>query len=206
MKNNRQRGYTLIEVVIALAVFAILATMSASVLIHAFDTRTHLAEDTSRLNTLQLAITLIRRDAAQMVNRSIRGTEMHLFPPFVGESQYVEFTRGGVVNPNAIGLSSTLKRVALLCSNKQLVRRTWISVDGPTHKDYQDKVLLKNLHACSFAYLSRLRERLPDWRPYAVQQNQNNESLPSALQLTLALDHLGRMRLLFIIPEARYGA
>ena len=209
MKNNTSltsRGYTLIEVIVALAVFAILATLSGTVLVQAFNTRTHLAEETSRLNNLQLATTLIRRDAAQMVERAIRGTEGHLFPPFVGESNYLEFTRSGVVNPNAVVLSSALKRVALLCSKKQLIRRSWISLDGPTHSDYQDKVLLDNLQACSIAYLSRSRQILNEWRPYAVQQNQKKEPLPTAIQLTLGLEHLGNLSLLFIIPESLYGA
>jgi general secretion pathway protein J len=205
MKPPRAHGFTLIEVIVALAIFAIVATLSSSVLIQAFHTRTHLAAMTERTNTLQLAVTLIRRDLLQVVNRSIRGPEMHLFPPFIGESNYTEFTRGGFVNPNAATLSTTLKRVALLCNEKQLVRRSWLTLDGPSHKDFQDRVLLDHITHCSFSYLSRSREMLPSWRPYALQQNQKNQSIPMAIQLSLTRQGLGEMTLIFIIPEALYG-
>jgi len=198
-------GYTLIEVIIALAVFAILSTMSASVMLQAFKTKARLAEETDRINTLELTITLIRRDVEQILNRAIRGNEMHLFPPFIGESNYTEFTRGGYVNPNATVQASTLKRIALLCKKHALTRRSWATLDGPERNQYQDKLLLDNLEACSFSYVSQSQEILPAWRPYAVSQQQKNASLPEAIQLTLELKHLGKVDVLFAIPEGIYG-
>ncbi len=202
MKINR--GYTLIEVMVALAVFAILAAITSQALYHAFDTRARVNQQASQLNELQLAMTLLMRDTQQMVERPVRGNEMHLFPPFVGQPQYVEFTRGGLVNPQGKERRSTLKRVAYLCEGLTLVRRTWENLDSLNRKQYQDKIVLDNLKECSFAYLSQARQLLPEWREYAIQQNQKKETLPIAIQLTLT-PHWGNMSLLFIIPEALYG-
>ncbi len=199
-------GYTLIEIMIALAVFAILATITSSVMYRAFDTRARVSAQADRVNTLQLVLTMVERDVAQIVNRSIRGNEMQLVPEFVGQSQYIEFTRGGIVNPNGIEQRSTLRRVAFLCTGDKLIRRSWQRLDTPDSAHYQDKVLLENLDACSFAYLSQIHQILVEWREKAVQQNQKSALLPLAVQLTLTLHDWGNMSLLFPIPEALYGS
>lgn len=203
MKTNH--GYTLLEVLVALTVFAILATITASAMYHAFNTRARVNVQANQLNAVQIAMALIMRDTDQVVERSILGNEMHQFPPFVGESKYLEFTRGGSVNPTD-ERRSTLKRVAYVCAGKQLIRRSWENLDTPIRKNHQDKVLLDNLETCSFAYLSHSRQILPEWRPYAVQQTQKQETLPIAIQFTLTISEWGNMNLLFIISEALYAA
>src|SRR5438105_632303 len=92
-------GFTLIEILIALAVFAILATITTSVLYNAFTTRARVNEQSALLTELQLAISLIQQDTRQTIERPIRSNEMRLFPAFIGQAHYVEFTRDGNVNP-----------------------------------------------------------------------------------------------------------
>ena len=135
MKKNH--GYTLLEIMVALAVFAILATMTATTMLHAFDTRSRVSLQADKLNTIQVALTLIAKDIEQLIERPVIGTEMHLFPPFIGTANYIEFTRSGVVNPNGIASRSTLKRVALICKDKTLIRRVWDSLDSPNRQSYQ---------------------------------------------------------------------
>ena len=204
MKINR--GYTLLEIMVALAVFAILAAITGSAMYHAFDTRARVNVQAQQLNAVQLTLTLIARDTEQVVERAMRGNEMRSFPPFIGQSHYLEFTRGGLTNPNGTELRSTLKRIAYSCKGKKLVRRSWESLDTTNRNDYSDKVLLDNLDDCSFAYLSRSRQILPEWRAYAVQQNQKKETLPMAIKFSLTIHNWGNMSLLFTISEALYGS
>jgi len=203
--NIKTRGFTLIEILIALAVFAILATITSSAMYHAFNTRARVTKQADRLNTLQLAITMIGRDVQQTIERSIVSGDMHVSPAFVGESNYVEFTRSGVVNPNSLAQRSTLKRVAFLCGGGKLIRRSWQQLDTPARKQVQDRILLTDLDECSIAYLAHNRQILSEWRENAVQEDQKKETLPSAIQFTLTLHDWGNMSLLFIIPEALYA-
>lgn len=203
---KRKAGYTLLEVLVALTVFAILATITASAMYHAFNTRARVNDQANQLNAIQVTMALIARDTTQVADRSIFGNEMHHFPPFVGESTYLEFTRGGSVNPSEQERRSTLKRVAYICAGKKLIRRGWESLDTPARKNRQDKVLLDNLEACSFAYLSHSRQILPEWRTYATQQTQKQETLPIGLQFNLTISEWGNMTLLFILPGALYAA
>ncbi len=202
---NRTQGYTLIEVIVALAVFAVVATMTGSVMLQAFETKKRLAAQTEQLNELHVIMTLIRRDIAQITNRSIRGNEGRLYPPFIGESNYTEFTRGGFVNPNTVLQSSTLKRVAFLCGHGELTRRSWAAVDSPTRRDTNDQVLLEHLTHCSFAYISQSQEHLSSWRPYAISQDQKNAFIPTAIELSITIKNYGSATLLFPIPEGLYG-
>ena len=199
------KGFTLIEILVALTVFAILATITSSSLYYAFNARTRVSAQAERLNSLQLAVSMIQHDISQAVERPIRGNEMRLFPTMVALPQYLELTRDGVTNPGSIEKRSTLKRVALLCFEDKLLHRTWASLD-PVDKDiYEDKILLEHLTECRFNYLNQNLELLTEWREQAVTANQKKEPLPKAVQINIKLEDWGAMNLLFIIPEALYA-
>lgn len=197
-------GFTLLEILIAIAVFAILATLTSSALYYAFNTRARVTEQADRFTNLQLAISLLERDSLQIINRPVRGNEMHLFPAFIGQASYSEFTRGGHANPNSTEKRSTLLRVGLLCKENQLIRRTWPSLD-PANKDkYEDRVLLDNLNKCQFAYLNKSLQILPSWN-VGTGELEQVEPLPKAIQLTLILNQRDKLSLLLPIPKAQYA-
>ncbi|KTD50692.1 GspJ family T2SS minor pseudopilin variant LspJ [Legionella quateirensis] len=202
---KKYAGFTLIEILIALTVFAILATITSSTLYYAFNARTRVNEQAERLNSLQLAISIIQQDTTQTLERPIRGNEMRLFPGFVGQAQYLELTRDGVINPKSSEKRSSLKRVALVCQDGKLIRRTWSSLDPLDRNVYKDKELITNLNDCYFSYLNQNLQVLSEWREQALGQNQRKEPLPKAIQINLKLKDWGKLNLLFIIPEALYA-
>ncbi len=203
---NKESGFTLIEILIALAVFAIMASITSSTLYYAFNTRTRVNEQSERLSSLQLAMSIVQQDISQTAERAIRGNDMRLFPIFIGRPDYLEFTRDGDVNPGGLEKRSTLKRVALVCENGSLLRRTWDSLDPFDRNTYADKVLLTHLSDCHFGYLNQSLQVFPEWRTDAVNQDQNKESLPKAVQVNLNVKKLGELNLLFIIPGALYAS
>ena len=200
------KGYTLIEVMIALSVFAVIAALSSGVMYHVFDIRGRVAMQANQLGELQFALTLIEHDTIQFIPRTVRTKDAHVFSSFTGTHQYMEFTRGGQVNPKGLALRSTLKRVAFLCNHKQLIRRSWNVLDTLNRKDYEDKVLLSNLETCSFFYVSRNHQMMPEWRAYKIEQNQRMEFVPSAIQITINPAGWGKMTFLFVLAEGLYGA
>ena len=199
------KGFTLIEVLIALSVFAILASITSSAMYRAFNTREHVTTQANRLNALQLAVALMNRDIQQIVERSVLGNELHHFPPFTGQRDYIEFSRGGIINPTNINRRGTLQRIAYLCKKDRLYRRSWMVLDGPNRNQYQDKLVLDNLSQCQFSFLAHNLLTLPRWQEYALKQNQNKETLPTAIQLSINLNDCGKLNLSFIIPEALYA-
>lgn len=208
MKRNQHllNGFTLIEILIALAVFAILATITTSVLYQAFTTRTRVNEQSERLSQIQLAISRIQQDTIQIAERAIRANDMRLFPPFTGKENYLEFTRDGIVNPGSIEKRSTLTRVAYLCDEGSLYRRTWNSLDPVNRSIYEDKLLLDRLNTCHFAYINQNLQSFTEWREQAISLNQNKEPFPKAIQLNISLSDMGEINLLFILPGAAYAS
>lgn len=199
------KGFTLIEILIALTIFAIMASITSSTLYYAFTTRTRVNEQSERLSGIQLAVSLLQQDTSQIVERAIRANDLRLFPIFIGRSDYVEFTRDGNVNPAGVDRRSTLKRVGIVCHEGSLKRRTWAMLDPEERNTHEDKLLIDNLSKCTIGYLNKNLEVFPEWRADAVDQSQNKESLPKAIQINLTLKDLGEINLLFSIPEALYG-
>lgn len=203
---KKSKGFTLIEILIALAVFAILATITTSIIYNAFTTRDRVNTQSESLSKLQFAISLIQQDTIQIVERSIRSNEMRLFSAFIGQVNYLEFTRDGVPNPNSIEKRSTLKRIAYVCEKGSLLRRTWSSLDMINRSNYEDKSLLEHLTDCHFGYLNQSLQVLPEWREQAVNLNQHLEIFPRAIQVNMTLPKQGQINLLFPLPESLYAS
>jgi general secretion pathway protein J len=201
----RSAGFTLLEILIALTIFAILATITSSSLYYAFNTRTLVNIQANKINSLQMAISIIQQDTSQIVDRAIRGNEMRLFPVMLGQPEYMEFTRDGILNPNSLDKRSTLKRIGLACMNGRLIRRTWSSLDPVDRNAYQERVLIDDIDECHFNYLDQNMQSSPEWREQAVNEVQRTEPFPNAIQINLILKNWGKLNLLFIIPEALYA-
>jgi general secretion pathway protein J len=202
---TNKKGFTLVEILIALAIFAIIATLTSSIMYYAFSTRARVTEHADRMVSLQLAISLMERDTEQAVERGIRSNDMRLFPPFTGQQKQVEFTRNGMANPRSMEKRSTLTRVALICQGNQLVRRGWESLDPVNRNKYEEKILLTNLVKCQFNYLNQNLQVLPEWHENAMSLNQKSETLPRAIQLILTLKDWGNCNFLFPLPKAMYA-
>lgn len=202
---NQRAGFTLLEILVALSVFAILATLTSSVMYHAFNTRALVTQQADRLSAVQLAMARIQRDTQQITTRTVRGNQLHVIPAFIGRTDYSEFTRSGEANPNDNTPLSTFRRIAYVCHDNQLIRRSWDAADTPNRQRFQDTVLLDKLNQCKLAYLAHDQRVLSTWHTNAIRPNQRREPLPNAIQLTLNLTDWGNMSLLFIIPEALYA-
>ena len=187
------KGYTLVEVIIALAIFAIIGTLSVGLLSRAFDTKTRLAAQINPLSDVQLAATRISQDAAQMVARGVRDKDMKKIPTFVADADGIEFTRGGFVRLDPTARESTLRRVALSCEHHQLIRKTWPELDGFSRDKPQKQMLLDNLENCGFSFTSSRHTWSNEWRG-------EERLLPASFKLHLNIKDLGEIALIFIIP------
>jgi general secretion pathway protein J len=198
------QAFTLIEILIALSVFAILATVTSSILYDSFKTKEIISEHADNLGRIQIAITLLDNDTRQIIDRPIVTDNSQTIAAFVGRPDYLSFTREGITNPLALEKRSTLRRVALMCQGDKLIRRSWDVLDPPNIKRYDDKLLLDNLNSCYFRFLNRSLSLLDEWHERAVGLNQKPEPIPQAIQLNIDINHWGKANLLFLIPEAAF--
>ena len=144
----KYNGFTLIEVLIALSIFAILAVLSSAALYHNTHTEKRLQTQTQQLYQLQLMIALLTHDLQQVVPNNINQTN------FVGDDKQLIFIRHNANNSQTLPFS----KVTILCKHDMLLRN--------------NKILLKHLTHCRLAYLDQKLQLRTNWHkqlPLAVQ-------------------------------------
>lgn len=123
------RGFTLIEMLVALAVFAIIGLMSNQLLRQIIDIGEHTGNRGARLVETQRAMEIIRRDIQQLAHRGVRDELGDPQPGFeINELGLLQFTRRGWANPLQRNRSE-LQRVAYAMVEGTLVRLYWPALD-----------------------------------------------------------------------------
>ncbi|PJD93657.1 MAG: type II secretion system protein GspJ [Legionella sp.] len=201
----KQRGFTLIEIIVALGIFAILASLTAYVLIQAFQTDERLKKQSTRLHHLDIAVTSMRRETEQIINRPVRGNEQSLIPAFIGHADGVEFTRSGAINPGSLEKRSTLKRIAYLCYGKKLIRRSWTLLDTPDRRQFHDMVLFDQLKTCGFTYTNYKHQSRPEWVVVPKNRSQQTPAIPISMTCHLNFETWGALDIIFPLAVGLYG-
>lgn len=192
----RIRGFTLLEILIALAIFAIVAVSSALVLRSVLETSHHLKVSDQRLTEVMTAVTIMRRDITQMLVRPVKDTSGGLLPALLTPNRtQFEFTRAGYTNPLQMSARSTLQRVAYSLKQQTLYRTTWPVLDRAPHTKPSNRVLLKRVRSIGLRFVNAKGEWVEAWENTAS----NAATLPKALIVTLELKDLGKVKLVFAI-------
>src|ERR1700722_15846954 len=124
-----QRGFTLVELLVVLSIFAILALIASAGLFAMVSANKSMQANSARLAQLQVAMILIERDIQQAIYRSILDEIGSEGGPLIENEDCLELTHAGIANPLAQNNRSTLQRVAYLKIKTQLIRQTWPALD-----------------------------------------------------------------------------
>ena len=191
-------GFTLVEMLVALAVFGLLCAAGVAVMAHTVDNQGQVGARMDRLGELQRTRSLIRQDLAQAAIRRVRQADGSALrsafrgAPLAGDGTVLEFTRRGWDNPDAQPRAS-LQRVRYRLADGALVRESHEAVDGtPVAKT---QTLLTGVQSASVSYFHR-GQWLPGW-PGARDQ------LPQAVRLELGTRDFGSLQQLYLVPGGR---
>jgi general secretion pathway protein J len=183
MTRYQSKGFTLIEIIVALFIFAILGTIAAIGLRAVIRTHKHLEKVDKNISQLEIAMTLMRRDLTQMTDRAITNTSGEELPALmVINNHHIEFTTGGYANPFAASKRGTLQRVAYQLKNNKLVRLTWSAIDRPAHIEPSRRVMLNGVTHMNLSFFDNQKQIINVWTPDA-----NVGTLPQAIIFTLKL-------------------
>ena len=133
-RRGRQQGFTLLEMVVAIGIFAVIAAICYGSLLRFLDTREALADKHAELREVQTLFTMLERDVRYMVPRTVRDgfgdPEAALLvspdnPPAPGE-----ILRLSVGEPDPASPAwHAVKRVAWRVEDGEVVRVTWRVLD-----------------------------------------------------------------------------
>jgi len=202
-----QRGFTLLELLVALAVFAVMATMAYSGLDQVSRTRALTEQSADQLVELQRAFLFMARDVQEVVDRPIRNDLGESEPALIGDefnASFLQLTRAGWRNPLPTVIHrSSLQRVAWGLEEDNLVRAYWNSLDRVPDDLPVKQVMLHNVKRVEVKFLAGDNSWKDKWPQTTQSSNPDTPpdvSPPRAVEITVESKNFGKITRLFAIP------
>lgn len=148
-----ERGFTLLEVVVAIAILAGLFVVALETFRAASDGRDRLALEATRLEARQRALTFLTLDFEQLIARPVRDALGDYQPALMSLDNGVALTRLGWANPFDLRNRSLMQRVEYLLVDDQLRRRYWPVLDVMAGAEPLESVLLEEVESLEVRYL-----------------------------------------------------
>ncbi len=200
---QRVKGFTLIEVMLALLIFAIMATIAFSGLISTLTARNATDFYSEELAKLQLGMSIITRDVEQAINRPIIdnfGEERFGLESLFGSEFALEFTRAGWRNPLWWENRSTLQRVAYRLSNGNVERISWRVLDQARDSQASIRVLFTGVAGLQLQFMDISGNFYNEWPPLNVDPV-FAKLFPLAVVMVIEFEEQGDLRRVFRLPE-----
>lgn len=199
------RGFTLLELLVALFVTAVMFAIGYASITQALDNRERVQAQQRRLGELQRAMRTLVQDFSQAVPRPVRdvlGTGEE--GAFVGDprvSALVTLTRAGYGNV-AGAQRPGLQRVQYQLEGDALLRITWPVLDRSQSTPEQRRVLLKGLRGARLRYLDVTGEWLVQWPPpnSSLPPQRVQRLRPLAVEVTLDTLDFGPLIRIIEVP------
>ena len=199
---RRQAGLTLIELLVAVAIFSLLAALAYGGLINVLATRTAVDVESQRLATLQRAFLRIGRDLEQAAPRGIRdayGDQQPALRSLVdsdaGLQTVIELTIAG--RRSLPGETrSKLQRISYVLREDALLRLNWPVLDRAQDTVAHESALLEGIEDLQLRYLTVEGVWLTQW-PAETEPTTAGSVLPAAIEVNMKVEHWGRLRRLY---------
>lgn len=191
---NRQSGFTLLELLVAIAIFALVAVMAYGGLNTVIQQSGIVQAETNRLTVRQQGLRVLRQDLAFAIDRPVRDALGGVVPPFQGGGNtLLSLTRMGAENPWGTPRSQ-MARVFWRLSGDTLERAELMPVDGTMNDSAHPLVwqpLLNGVEHLKLTFYDANNQAFEIWPP----PNQPDAGLPKATAVDIALAQMPPLRL-----------
>ncbi len=212
---SRPGGFTLVEVLIAMAITALVAAIAYSSLARVMAGVEGLRENADRSYEINRALMILSRDLRHLAPRPVRDEFGELEPALRGGELApfpLSFTRTGWHNPLEHPRSS-LQRVNYRLEEEQLWRDSYVVLDRVGNTEPRSTLLLAGVEAIDLAFLgsatgaqiSREDDAIDTSRwpeNWAVDPGSDQSELraPEALEIRFRLTDWGEIRRFYVLP------
>lgn len=201
MRRKAMFGFTLIEVMVAIMVFASLSIAAYQVVNQVQRSNQQSAEKTARLQQIQRAMIILESDFRQMASRTFKGranaptTRMLYASEYLldSDSYGILFTRLGWQNPQQAFPRGEIVKVGYRLVANQLERVWWRYPDTTEGQEPLHKPLLDKVDKIGFRFYGN-----EQWQDNWESENQ----LPAAVEITLTLQDYGEVRRIFLVAQS----
>lgn len=197
------QGFTLLEVIIAIAIFAVIGLTSFSIFDTVLKSDERSQAQNARINELQKAFLIIERDINQIAKRTMRiegeqpstvflQTENNAL---ITQDIGLSFVRSGWVNPGYLIPRSEMQAVGYQLNEDVLERVHYNFVDAVVGTEPKMRPLITGVLELSFEYYDGQK-----W-----QENFDEKKLPLAISIVVELDDYGVIRRQFLLAGEKFS-
>ncbi len=203
-RRYRSHGFTLLELIVALFVSAVMFAVGYAALMQATEQRDAIRSAQNELATLQRAIRLMTLDVTQSDPRPIndilgRG-ELAALLGGDGSGRVLALTRGGEGDARSSG-RPTLRRIEYRLEQGQLQRLAWPVLDPVAGVQPRVRVLLRGVRSIEFRFLDNEGQWSSVWpKPGASSAAGTLRQRPRAVEVRMDTEAEGVLRRVWEIP------
>lgn len=180
-----QHGFTLVELLVAIAIFSVLSLTGWWVFDQTMKIRERNTLHEQRIIAIQHAYSQTNRDLIQ-VRRTLQWQDNQMNPALVLEATRLSFSKGGVLDPLQQGMPPDERIEYRYDANRQVLERSqWLNLraEDPI---IQTAVILENVSQVQFSALN------PDSQPrWPLEQTEEQlDTLPKGIQLQITVNEI----------------
>ncbi|MGD9887948.1 MAG: type II secretion system minor pseudopilin GspJ [Halothiobacillaceae bacterium] len=196
-----ERGFTLLELLVAMAIFAFIGIMAYGGLAAMIKNSEGAREARESLAETQRGLRVLDDDLSMVINRPVRdglGSPHLALMSGRDGSTLLEFTRTSRVREGFA--PAPMSRIRYRLEDEKLLRDEWNPPDAAQLEPDQVMTLWSNVTQASFRFLEDGQESAT-WPP----PNAENMSLPQAISLELGLKDGRVLTQVMLLPDAGVG-
>lgn len=198
IKKNSRAGFTLIEMLVAIAIFAMLGLASNAVLQTVLRNDEVTKEFSNKLKAMQQGFGALERDLSQMVARTPRllegGRGSTVFQTgsdiLDSESEALVFFRLGWLNPDGILPRGSIQSVAYVVSDNNLERWFYPYPEPEFGSEPIKTIVMRDVISVEYSFFTDDK-----W-----ERKVDGTTLPKAIAMEIELEGLGKIQRKFLLP------
>lgn len=192
----RSAGFTLIEVMVAVAIFVIVGALAMGGYNELVKQNDIVETNAKRTRAVQRTVQRMAHDFATLEPRPVREPigDAHeaALRATAGTQELAHLTHSGWSNPAGVS-RSTLQRVAWRLENNELRRDHWVVLDRTLTGEPVSAKMLDRVRSVSLRFLDQNQSWHEQWPPLGSSDPNLARSRPIAVEFTIELEDWGKI-------------